>query len=512
MATERLVMRHVREILRLKWVAALSHREVALSLGLSVGVVGKTLSRAQTAGLCWEEVVLLTEDALAQRLYGDRGSAPERPLPDWAFIHAERRRAGVTLELLHLEYIQAHPDGYRYTAFCDHYRRWLGQRRLCMRQEHLAGDKLFVDYSGHRPHYQDPTTGERVAVELFVAVLGASNYTYAEATATQKGPDFIASHLRAFAFFGGVTRLLVPDQLRSAVTTPCRYEPGIQRTYEEMAAHYGTAVVPARPRHPRDKAKVEVAVLVVQRWIVARLRHLTAFSLKELNDQIAVLLQEVNARPMRLFKASRRQLFERLDRPALKPLPPQAFVYGEWKRARVNIDYHIEFEGHYYSTPHALVHEEVWVRTTASTLEIFHRGQRIASHLRSTLRGRHTTVKEHMPKAHQQHLEWTPSRLTHWASTIGSSTEKLVTTILQERVHPEQGYRSCLGILRLSKRYGNDRVEAACARALCAGARSFRHVESILKHGLDRHPPEVTPPPSPPIDHDNIRGPGYYDT
>ena len=511
MATERLLMRHVREILRLKWVVGLRHREVARSVGLSPGAVGKTLSRAQAAGLSWDEVAALDEDTLERRLYGPRlPSTAERPLPEWSYIHTERRRVGVTLELLHLEYLQQHPDGYRYTAFCNYYREWLKRHQLSMRQEHVAGEKTFVDYSGKKPHYIDPKTGERIEAELFVAVLGASNYTYVEATLTQRGPDFIASHLRAFAYFGGVTSALVPDQLRSGVTTPCRYEPGIQRTYEEMATHYDTAVLPARPRHPRDKAKVEVAVLVAQRWVLARLRHQTFFSLDELNVRIAELLEDLNDRPMRIYKASRRALFERLDRPALRPLPLARFIYGEWKRARVNIDYHIEVEGHYYSAPHALVHEEVFARITAVTIEIFHRGQRIASHLKSFQRGRHTTVFEHMPKAHQKHIEWTPSRITHWAGTIGKNTEKLVAAILRERAHPEQGYRSCLGILRLSKRYGNERLEAACARALTAGARSYRHVDSILKHGLDRLPLDPDTPPQPRLVHANVRGPAYY--
>jgi transposase len=511
MATERLLMRHIREILRLKWVVQLSHREVAHSLKVSAGAVGTTVSRAEAAGLSWDEVVKLDDEALEQRLYGPRlGCTAQRPQPDWAYIHTERRRPGVTLELLHLEYLEQHPDGYRYTAFCDHYRQWLNRRRLSMRQEHRAGEKTFVDYSGNKPHFIDKQTGQRVEVELFVAVLGASSYTYAEATATQRGPDFIQSHVHAFAYFGGVTSIIVPDQLRSGVTTPCRYEPGIQRTYEEMATHYGTAVVPARPAHPRDKAKVEVAVLVAQRWILARLRNQTFFSLDELNDRIAELLEELNDRQMRIYKASRRELFLRLDRPALKPLPPQRFIYGEWKRARVNIDYHIEVEGHYYSVPHALVHEEVWARITSTTIEIFHHGQRIASHLRSFQRGQHTTETEHMPKAHQKHLEWTPSRLTHWAGTIGDHTRKLVEAILSERVHPEQGYRSCLGILRLGKRYGHERLEAACARALSAGARSYRHIESILKHGLDQVKEEKPTTQKTPIEHENIRGRDYY--
>jgi transposase len=381
-----------------------------------------------------------------------------------------------------------------------------------MRQIHRAGAKLFVDYAGKKPTIIEATTGEVIDVELFVAVLGASNYTYAEATRTQQVPDWVASHQRAFQFFGGVTEAVVPDQLKSGVVVPCRYEPGVQRTYDDFAQHYGTVILPARPAKPRDKAKIEVAVQVVERWILARLRHETFFSLAALNARIAELLADLNARPMRLYRASRRELFERLDQPALRPLPAEPFVYSEWKvRARVSIDYHIELQGHYYSVPYALIHEHVDARLTATTVEVFHRGQRVAAHRRSVVRGRHTTDAAHMPKAHQRHLEWTPSRLIDWARTIGPHTAALVQAILADRPHPEQGYRSCLGLLRLAKHYGPERLEAACARAGAVEARSYRHVDSILKHGLDRLAgPEAAPPlPLTPV-HEHLRGRDYY--
>jgi transposase len=417
----------------------------------------------------------------------------------------------VTLDLLHQEYLQQHPDGYRYTQFCEHYREWLGHQRLSMRQIHAAGEKLFVDYSGKKPKVVDPRTGEVREVELFVAVLGASNYTYAEASETQRGIDFIGSHVRAFNHFGGVTRALVPDQLKSGVTQACRYEPGIQRTYEEMARHYGAAVVPARPGRPRDKAKVEGAVLLVQRWILARLRHETFFSLNALNERIFDLLDDLNDRTMRLYGQSRRQLFEQLDKPALRPLPVEAFVYAEWKTVRMNIDYHVEVDHHFYSASHVLAREQLLARSTATTVELFHKGERVASHLRSFYRGRHTTVAEHMPKAHQKHLEWTPSRIIHWAQTIGLQTKLLVERILCERPHPEMGYRTCLGILRLAKRYGNERLESASARAVRVGALSYRSVDSILKNGLDRLPaPEAEPIAGNPVAHENVRGGDYY--
>jgi len=509
MATERLSMRAIREILRQRWVQGQPHRAVALSTGRSVGAVYETLRRAAEAGLDWERVQGLTDDALDAALYrrpavaGARGA---RPQPDCVYLHTERRKPGVTLELLHLEYLERHPDGYRYTQFCDIYRRWLGRRRLTMRQVHRGGAKGFVDYAGKKPCLTDPATGERIPVELFVIALGASSYTYAEATATQQLPDWIASHTRALAFYGGVPRAVVPDQLKSAVTIPCRYEPGIQRTYAELAAHYGTTILPARPAKPRDKAIAEVAVQV------ARLRHETFYALAALNERIAELLEALNAKPMRHYGgASRRELFERLERPYLGPLPAEPFEYADWLKASVNVDYHIAVEQHFYSVPHTLVplHERLDVRLTATAVEVFHRGQRVAAHRRSFERGRHTTLTEHMPRAHQAHAGWRPSRFVDWATTIGPQTAALVTAILADRPHPEQGYRSCLGILRLAKRYDPARLEAACGRALAAGARSYRHVAAILQRGLDRLTPG-TPPAAPPVVHENIRGREYY--
>lgn len=512
MATERLSMRKTKEILRQKWVLGLSHRAVAQSLGVSAGAVGGVMVRAQAAGLTWEQVEALAEDELELRLYGPTAKATRRPLPDPAWVHQERKRPGVTLELLHAEYLQAQPDGYGYTQFCEHYRQWLAKQRPTMRVVHRGGEKLFVDYSGKKPHLVDPKTGEWHEVELFLGVLGASNFTYAEASATQQVADFVASHTKAFEYLGGVPGALVPDQLKSGVTVPCRYEPGAQRTYEEMARHYGTVVLPARPASPRDKAKVEVGVQIAQRWILARLRNQTFFSLDALNERIWELLEELNDRRMKVYGASRRELFERLDRPALKPLPTERFVYAEWKQVRVGPDYHVQVDHHFYSVPHGLLHEKLEARITATAVEIFRLGERVASHLRSDARGRHTTTASHMPKAHQKHLEWTPSRIIHWAGTVGPKTQALAEAILKDRPHPEMGYRSCLGILRLAKQYGNERLEAACGRALCVRARSYRHVAAILKNGLDRMPlpQEPEPPAGAGGTHENVRGGGYY--
>ena len=512
MATERLPMRHIREILRLKWGLKRSHRETARSLGISPGAVASVLTRATTLGLTWEALAALSDDALEQRLYGPKLSGGvSRPLPDPTWLHTELRRAGVTLELLHLEYLQQHPDGYRYSAFCRHYRAWLGRQRVSMRQVHKAGEKLFVDYSGKKPALVDAATGVVRPVELFVAVLGASNYTYAEATETQRSADFIQSHGRALEYLAGVPAAIVPDQLKPGVRDACRYEPILQRTYEEWAAHYGTVILPARPAKPRDKAKVEVAVQVAQRWILARLRHETFFSLAALNVRIRGLLADLNARPMKGYDGqSRRDLFLRFDQPTLRPLPTERFVYTEWRQARVNIDYHIEVERHCYSVPHRLIHQTLDVRLSATTVEVFQRGTRLWVHRRHHQVGGFTTIAEHMPHAHRAHLEWSPSRLIRWGATVGPQTATLVEQILASRPHPEQGYRSCLGLLRLTKQYGADRVEAASGRAVAVGARSYRHVEAMLKHGLDRLPLDTTDASAPRPGHANVRGPAYY--
>ncbi len=512
MATERLSMRKTREILRQKWELGRSHREIARSVSTSAGAIGGVLARAKQAGLTtWPEVERLSEDELDRALYPQRVSnADPRPEPDCVWIHRERARPGVTLDLLHREYLEQHGGGYQYTTFCDRYREWLKRRGLTMRQRHEAGDKLFVDYSGKRPSILDPRTGERRQVELFVAVLGASNYTYAEATYSQSGPDWIASHIRALEFFGGAPKTIVCDQLKSGVTRSCRYEPQVQRTYEDLATHYDTTVLPARPYKARDKAKVENAVLIVQRWILARIRNEVFASITQLNRRIHELLDDLNARTMRRYGRSRRELFDTLDGPALRPMPPTRFEYAEWKKATVNLDYHVLFEHHAYSVPHAFVHEEVWLRATATTIEILLRGRRIASHPRSYLRGKFTTLAEHMPRSHREQATWTPSRILAWAEKTGPSVRALCEAILLSRKHPEHGFRSCLGILRLGKKHGDERLEAACARAHQLGARSYRHVASILDKGLDRVPLDEVDEERSPTTHENVRGADYY--
>jgi transposase len=511
-------MHKIREIFRQKWCQGRRHRQIARSLGISTGMVGKIIGRAREQGLDWSGVEQLSDTELEQRLYGLRSSGERslRVAPDCSYLDVELRKKGVTLQLLHLEYLEQRPEGYRYTQFCEHYRRWRKKRGVVMRQIHRAGEKLFVDYSGDGPHFVDPSTGEIVECELFVAVLGASNYTFVEATLTQQSRDWIGSNTRALEFLGGVPEIVIPDQLRSGVSDPCRYEPRIQRTYHDWAGHYGTTIIPARPRKPRDKAKVESGVLIAQRWILARLRHHTFFSLAELNARIRELVEGLNARVMKRYGASRRELFERLDRPALSTLPVQRFEYADWLNARVNIDYHVEVDHHFYSAPFTLFREQLDVRLTATTVELLHRGERVGAHRRSHQRGGFTTDPAHMPSSHRKHLEWSPTRMIRWGETIGPHTARFIESLIENRPHPEQGYRSCLGTLRLEKHYGAERLEIACARALSVRARSYRHVHSILKKGLDRLPLYVEPSTaaSPgqqalPL-HDNLRGPTYY--
>jgi len=511
MTQERLTMRKIREVLRLKWKCGLKNRAIARSCSISHSTVSEYLQRAKAAGLSWPLPADLDEDALFLLLFPTPSHPSSKiiPCPDWSLIHTELRRKSVTLRLLWVEYREAHPDGYGYSQFCELYRQWAKRLKPSMRLSHKGGEKLFVDYAGQTVPIVDPHSGEIRQAQIFVAVLGASNYTYAEANWSQDLPNWTGAHVRAFTFIGGVPEIVVPDNLKAGVKHPCRYEPDLNPTYQDLAQHYGTAVIPARPRKAKDKAKVEVGVQVVERWILARLRNRTFFSLADLNQAIRELLDELNTRLMKHLGRSRRELFEALDRPALKPLPEQPYEFAIWKEARVNIDYHVEFEHHYYSVPHTLIHEEVYVRATEGTIEIFFNNQRIASHRRSNALGRHTTLSEHMPPAHQEYQEWSPDRFTRWAQTIGPHTTQLVQALLTSRKHPQQAYRSCLGLLRLASRYGEERLEAACCRALPAGIHSYKGVKNILDAKLDQVEPEEPAPVVPPS-HENIRGQTYY--
>ena len=512
MPAERLSMRKVREVLRLKHACGASVRTIARSVGVGHTTVAEYLRRTAVIGITWPVPAEIDDAALERLLFAPAGfNRPSaRIMPDWNHVHAELRRRGVTLLLLWEEYRGEHPDGYGYSRFCDLYIEWRRGVSATMRQTHVAGEKLFVDYAGDTVAVFDGASGEERRAHVFVAVLGASNYTYAEARWSEGLADWIGAHVNALAFLGGTPKLLVCDNLRAGVTAACRYEPGINRTYQEMVAHYGAAVLPTRVRRPRDKAKVEVAVLIVERFILARLRHRRFLSLGELNEAIRELLGDLNARLMRQLGASRREFFETIDRPALQPLPPEPYAYAEWRRCRVAPDYHIEAHGHFYSVPSRLIREVVEARITDTTIEVFHAGQRVAAHPRSALKRRHTTTPEHMPSAHRRYASWTPARMLSFAAQIGPGTAALVETIMRTKPHPEQGFRACLGILQLAKTYGDSRLEAACQRGLSIGSRSYGSVASILRNGLDRAFHQDPPPDTAPLMHANIRGRGYY--
>lgn len=504
-------MRKIKEVLRLSWACQQSQRQVARQCSLSRPTVKDYVARAEVAGLSWPLPDDLGDDQLERLLFPPPPLPDDaRPVPDWPTVYTELKRKNVTKFLLWEEYLGVHPNGYNYSWFCQHYRLWLGKRDVSMRQNHRAGERLFIDYAGHTIPVVDRATGEIKECQIFVAVLGASNYTFSEATWSQALPDWVGSHQRAMDFFGGVTELWVPDNLKSAVQKAHRYEPDLNPTYQDLAQHYGVAVIPARVRKPKDKSKAEVGVQVVERWILAALRNHTFFSLVELNARIKELLERLNNRPFRKLPGSRRSQFEAIDRPALTSLPATHYIYADWKKVRVNIDYHVEVDKHYYSVPYTLVKQQLDARYTETTVECYHRNQRVASHPRSWKVGQHTTQRAHMPESHQQYGDWSPERLVNWARQYGAGTAEIITQLLQSRHHPVQAYRSCLGVLRLGKTYGDDRLEAACQRALVLGTCRYKSIDSILKHGLDQHrePPESDSPV--PENHDNIRGPSYY--
>jgi len=512
---KRLTRRKLKEVLRLHSLG-LSQHQIARSCSISQSTVHEYISAGQRAGVPWPLPEDWNDTQIEQKLF------PQRPTPavwrkhrepDWAAIQRDlQTHKDLTLQLVWQEQRESNPEGYGYSRFCELYRRWLKKLDLVLRQEHRAGEKMFVDYAGATIAIHDAGTGAVHPAAVFVAVLGASNYTFAEATSGQDLLSWTGSHMRAFEFFGGVTQVVVPDNLKSAVSHPSYYEPDLNPTYRDLAEHYSVAIVPARPYRARDKAKVEVGVQVVQRWIVAALRKRKFFSLEEVNQAIAELLERLNQRPFRKRQGSRATLFEQLDRPALRALPAARYQFGEWKRARVNIDYHVEVERHYYSVPYALVHQEVDVHATAETVEILHRGVRVASHVRSFQQAKATTITEHMPKAHQKYVGRTPSRLIEEAQQIGPNSGQLVEAILAAKRHPEMGFRSCLGILRLAKTYPAERMEAAARRCLRARAYSSASMDSILKNRLDRLPLPGDPVIRPAVEHDNIRGADYFDS
>ena len=513
MPMERLTMKKVREVLRLKYECHLSNRKIALSCDISRECVRDYLRRVTEAKLTWPLPLDVNDDErLGAYLFPPASATKGKPhYPDWRWVHQELKKKGVTRSLLWDEYRSQQVEGISYSQFCDLYRRFQQTLDVTMRQTHKAGEKLFIDYSGMKVPWIDPDSGEIFEAEIFVATLGASNYTFAEATASQKMPDWIASHVRAFEFFGGVPELLIPDNLKSGVTKAHRYEPTLNATYEDMAHHYCTAIVPARPVEPQDKAKVEAAVKHVEQTILAKLRHHTFTSLHEINEAIKPLLDALNEKPFQKMPGSRQSDFEAIDKPAMKALPSYRYEYAEWKKVRAGVDYHVALNFHYYSVPYHYTKKELDLRVTATVVQCFYQNKMIAMHRRDDRKG-HTTVTEHMPKAHQAQAEWTPERLLRWATQNGEKTHQLIQAMIEAKVHPQQAFRACLGVMRLGKQYGTDRLEKAAQRALELGSLSYKSMESMLKNGLDKLPlpSDSVSLLTPPIAHDNLRGADYY--
>jgi transposase len=505
-------MRRIREILRLCWELKLGQPKVAECLGISSSTVNRLVLRAQAAGLSWPLPSDLDDTALERLLYPPVSGRPQaRPEPDWQYVHEQLKQKGVTLVLLWQEYKEQHPDGYQLSQFCDRYRTWRANLNISMRQTHRAGEKAFSDFAGAKFRVIDQETGEVQYAYLFVSTLGASNYTYFNVFSDQSSESWCTGQAEAFGYFQGVPSVVVPDNPRSAVNKPCRYEPELNDAFREMAAHFGCAVIPARVRRPKDKSKVECAVGVVTKWVFARLRKRDFFSLEELRQAIRPLLEDLNNRPFKKLPGSRRTAFENIDKPALKPLPQEPYEYFEIHKAPVGIDHHVEFEGHCYSVPYQLVRKEVELRVTPTALEVLFAGKRVTSHARSFRVGQHTTLDVHRPKAHREYAQRSPQRLIHWAATFGPATTRVIELAFEQKAHPEEAYNRCFGILKLGKIHGADRLEAACQRGLATGAISYRSIKSILQSGLDRRPlPATQFPTQLRIVHHNIRGAKYF--
>lgn len=518
MPTEKLSMRKIKQILQLHYESGLSRRAISVAVGTSYGSVANYLNRAEKAGVSWPLSDDMDERELGRLLFPSQPSSKHCQFvdPDYPKVQQELKHKGVTKLLLWEEYRQSHPnDGYSYAQFCHRYKVWLGKQAMSMRQTHKAGEKLFVDYCGPTIPIVNPDTGECYSAQIFVAVLGASNYTFACASKSQNQADWINAHVKAFEYFGGVPALVIPDNLKSAVIKTHRYKPEVNSAYLQMTSYYQTAVIPARPYKPKDKSKAEVGVQIVERWILARLRHQTFFTLSALNLAISELLVDLNNRDFKKLPGTRKSQFEMLDKPALKPLPKSSYQYVEIKAARVHIDYHIEYDKHYYSVPHHLVKEQVEVQASNTLISVYAYGQRVSSHPRSYVRGAHSTLTEHMPASHRAISEWSPERFLRWAEGIGSSTKIVVTTLLYKKRHPEQNYRSVLALLSLAKTYDRQRLENACARAVDINSPTRTSVESILKNGLDkinsaREKQTIKQTELSLNDHENIRGDKYY--
>lgn len=505
-------MRKIRDVMRLRYSGGLSVRQISRSTKISVGSIQKLLTKAKELDIAWPLPEDMNDSQLARMFYpgADTQVSTRFQIPHWPTIHQELKRPFMTKQLLWEEYSQQYPNRcLSYSRFCERYRQWQGKQKRSMRQHHKAGEKCFVDYCGPTVPIINGATGEIRESQIFVAVLGASNYTYAEATWTQSLPDWLESHVRTLEYYGGSMAMFVPDNLKSGVSKACRYDPDLNPSYQQLAEHYQVAVVPARPYKPKDKAKAEVAVQIVERWILARLRHHSFFSLAELNQCIRALLEELNNKPFKQLPGCRRSAFEQLDRPALKPLPAQPYQYIAIKPVKVNIDYHVQFKQHHYSVPHQYVGERLELHASETLVQMYFRQQHIASHPRKHSYG-FSTNPAHMPTRHRKQQQWTPQRLQRWAKDIGPDCLTWVSEQLASRPHPEQAYRVCLGLLALSRQYPTTRLNAACRLANRAGLVRLKQVKAILRSNRDQLPEQLSLPAELPQDHENVRGPHNF--
>jgi len=508
-------MRQIREVLRLHYELKLSHRSIARSLGVHPKTVKRLIERAQGASVGWPLPEGLSEAALEKLLYPPPPTArTSRPEPDVRKIHLELRKRGVTLELLWTEYREKHPDGLGYTQFCARYKAFANSLDLTMRKVHPAGHAVEIDYSGMKVPYQDRRTGEVHEAEVFVASLSASAYIFAEPSRSQDEQDFLASQARMFAALGGVTRTVVLDNLKAGVIHPDRYEPVFPRIYEEFADHYGVALLPGRVYHPKDKGSAESAVHQVERWVLAPLRNCVFFSLEDIRVAMGPLVEAFNRRPLQSLGLSRRDLYEQLDRPALRPLPRETFVFATWyPEQTVGRDYHVRVEGRYYSVPSFLFGEVVEARVSEHTVEMFHRGERVASHarLRAEDTQRVSTAITHMPPHHRAQTElnrWDQARFLRWAETFGPGTLALIQGVFERRHMPEQAYGSCQGILHAASRVTVECAEEAAAKCVEAGTFTARAFRNALKALSTAGSGDSGDGPIP--EHENVRGPAYY--
>jgi transposase len=509
MPQERLTVNKIKEILRLKYEAQLSNRAIAGACKVSNSTVGEYLKRAETAGVSWP-LGEIGEEELYQKLFPEKAVVSERkyPVPDWKEVQKEKKQKGVTLQLLWQEYKEKYPEGYQYSRFCEYFQRWKDSQVEPRRHiEHTGGEQMQVDYAGLKIPVTDPETGEISQASVFVAILPASNYIYAEAQSSENQCNWNNGHVRALEYFGGVPKIVVPDNLKTGITKPNYYEPGVNLAYQELAEYYQFAVLPARIKKPRDKGSGENGVQNVERWVIAPLRNRKFFSVHEVNQAFIEKLDRLNNKVMQAVGRTRRQEFEEIDQLNLRPLPEKPYEYTERKTATVNIDYHIEFNEHLYSVPHALIHQKVDIHATEKMVEIRHHGKSVAIHPRNFRQGRFSTLREHMPANHQFMEDINPDRLIEWGSKIGPQTATLVKATLRSRPFPEQAYRSCLGILSLAKKYDYALLEQACQSVFEAKEFSYKAVaEELIYLQKQVAAPVIETLPT----HENIRGADYY--